>query len=518
MGKKTRESVSEHAYCLHFDLELSELLKNRILWSLKRQSVGQRNIFVNDFVDSEQKNSQQICLFVSADIVFEPYFLEVLEKNFHFEECQVVYSDYKWVKPLNSDERSNVLLPDWSPERFLSTDYIGSVIAVRRECFTSDKLAHQQVTRSKVTSFIIQESLNVAHDDSFGYLQYGPDLSEKISQEQIASSLPESRKKTSVSHSKVGSFEISNREYSPDLISIVIPTRGTIRLGSKSMVEECIESISKQYIGARRLEVIVVYDTNADIGYVSNLDSLSTDSLFVIAIPFTSHFNFAKKCNVGARHSTGEVIIFQNDDTLWLGDSGLLELAGCASLPNVGAAGAKLFFEGGTLQHAGFIVKNGGVGHAYFRDIATVGPCGDLVATHEVMGVTGACLAQARKVWSDSGGWDESLPGSYNDVDYCFRIRAQGYSILQVNSSELIHFESISRDPKLKPFELETIQRRWPMDLEREKYMRSACTNPKPRSDENVIVSYFNYGLEILRRDGIGAFFQTVRGFVKKMI
>ncbi len=518
MDEITRESASECTYCLHFDLGLSELSKNKIQRSLKRQTVGQRNLILNDFVDSGQKNSPQICLFVSADIVFEPYFLEVLEKNFHFEDCQVVYSDYKWVKPLNSEARSNILLPDWSPERFLSTDYIGSAIAVISSCLPSDMLSHHELTRSKVTSLIINETLNVSHDHSFGYLQYGLDVANCISLEQLVNSLPANRSKTVALQSKIGSFEISNKEYAPELISIVIPTRGTVRHGAKSMVAECIESIGKQDIGSRKIEVVVVYDTKADTRYVSSLSSLSTESLSVVTVPYANDFNFAEKCNIGASQSSGEVIIFQNDDTLWLGKSGLLELAGCASLPNIGAAGAKLFFEDGSLQHAGFMIKNGGVGHAYFRDVAAIGPCGDIVTTHEVMGVTGACLAQTRSMWMKSGGWDESLPGSYNDVDYCFRIRAQGYSILQVNSAELTHFESISRDPKLKPFELETIQRRWHKDLSNERFMRLARDYPIRRVPGNVIVVYFNYGIEILRRDGLGAFFQTVIGFFKKMI
>ena len=506
------------SYCLHFDEEIPESSRERVFQSLKRQTVSDRKLILLDDFHSEELNSSQICLFMTADIVFEPYFLEALEKDFQSEKCQVIYTDYKWVKPLDKDTRSNILLPDWSPERFLSTDYLGSAIAVKSNCLPDERLTHQKLTRSKVTSIIIHENLKVMHDDSFGYLQYGPDLSDQISEEDLINSLPENRKRTSVSKSTLASFDVSNREFSPSLISIVIPTRGTIRRGSKSMVEECIESISQQDVGSRRVEVVVVYDTNTDTDYVSNLSSLASAKLSVVTVPFTSDFNFAEKCNVGARNSTGEVIVFQNDDTLWLGSSGLLELAGCASLPNVGAAGAKLYFEDRSIQHAGFIIKNGGVGHAYFRDIATVGPCGDLAITHEVMGVTGACLAQTRDVWSTSGGWDESLPGSYNDVDYCFRIRAQGYNILQVNSAELIHFESISRDPKLKPFELETINRRWSKDLNREKFMRTARDNKNRRPPGNIIIAYYNYGFEILRRDGIGAFLHTVRGFIKKII
>ena len=33
--------------------------------------------------------------------------------------------------------------------------------------------------------------------------------------------------------------------------------------------------------------------------------------------------------------------------------------------------------------------------------------------------VTGACIAVRRKLYEDTGGMDENLPISYNDIDFC---------------------------------------------------------------------------------------------------
>ena len=85
---------------------------------------------------------------------------------------------------------------------------------------------------------------------------------------------------------------------------------------------------------------------------------------------------------------------YENDDTVWRTSDSLLELAGSAMIKHVGAVGAKLFFENGRLQHGGYILTRGFIGHAYFRDVEGFGPFGDLAITHEVVGVTGACLAQ----------------------------------------------------------------------------------------------------------------------------
>ena len=103
---------------------------------------------------------------------------------------------------------------------------------------------------------------------------------------------------------------------------------------------------------------------------------------------------------------------------------------------------AKLLFENESIQHAGYILREGFVGHAYIKDNDGFGPFGDLESTHEVVGVTGACLAQRKEIWETIGKWNESFPSSYNDVDYCFRITEAGFSILQVNQAKLKHFRN----------------------------------------------------------------------------
>jgi GT2 family glycosyltransferase len=146
-------------------------------------------------------------------------------------------------------------------------------------------------------------------------------------------------------------------------------------------------------------------------------------------------------------------------------------------ISNVGAVGAKLFFENDRLQHAGYILRHGFVGHAYIRDVDGYGPFGDLVVPHEVVGVTGACFAQRKDVWIKTGGWDESLPAAYNDVDYCFRIRSHGYSIIQNNSARLFHYESITRNPAVKPEETALILERWKDSMAEEPFFRAEVVN-----------------------------------------
>jgi GT2 family glycosyltransferase len=188
-------------------------------------------------------------------------------------------------------------------------------------------------------------------------------------------------------------------------------------------------------------------------------------------------------------------------------------------IENVGAVGAKLLFENGRIQHAGYILREGFVGHAYIKDIDGFGPFGDLVSTHEVEGVTGACLAQRREIWESIGKWNEDFPASYNDVDYCFRITAAGFSILQVNQAKLKHFESVTRNPKVYPRERKMIEQLWGHKFAEEPYFRMAVTKPEMRTVHgNMLIRYVTYARATYRRQGILGLWGLVVNVARKTL
>ena len=105
----------------------------------------------------------------------------------------------------------------------------------------------------------------------------------------------------------------------------------------------------------------------------------------------------------------------------------------------VGAVGAKLLYGDGRIQHAGVVLGVGqhaagpGVaGHfGHYAAPGDPGYLGQFVLTRELSAVTGACLAFRREVFEAVGGLNETaLPIAFNDVDFCLRIRAQGFRII----------------------------------------------------------------------------------------
>jgi GT2 family glycosyltransferase len=147
----------------------------------------------------------------------------------------------------------------------------------------------------------------------------------------------------------------------------------------------------------------------------------------------------------------------------------------------VGAVGACLLYPDGTIQHAGIVLGMTVLAGHVFR---TLKPDSDTLAgrpdiPREVTAVTGACLAVRRSVFQDAGGFDEqNLPVSYNDVDFCLKLRARGLRNLYTPFARLIHHESVSRrdaerDSERKAAaseEARIVLKRWPTEFRQDPF------------------------------------------------
>jgi O-antigen biosynthesis protein len=224
-------------------------------------------------------------------------------------------------------------------------------------------------------------------------------------------------------------------------VSIIIPTKN-----NKQFLEKCINSlISKSCYP--NFEVLIVDNGSDEPETLKYLEALS-DNRKIIILKDARSFNFSAINNQAARQSEGEYLCFLNDDTEIISHDWLDEMMSQAIQPGVGAVGAKLFYPDDTLQHGGVILGIGGVcSHAhkgfpgydpgYFSRAALV---------QEFSAVTGACMVVKKSIFLEAGLFDEvNLAVAFNDIDFCLRIRAEGYRILWTPYSELYHYESKSR-------------------------------------------------------------------------
>ena len=106
--------------------------------------------------------------------------------------------------------------------------------------------------------------------------------------------------------------------------SIVIPCRlGTRKvIDGKELIllEHCLQAISRSLSAtddcvAEREEVQIVLVLNADDNLAEAEESIRRHHLDGFAICDEPGFDFARKCNLGAQKSSGEILVFLNDDT-----------------------------------------------------------------------------------------------------------------------------------------------------------------------------------------------------------
>ena len=64
-------------------------------------------------------------------------------------------------------------------------------------------------------------------------------------------------------------------------------------------------------------------------------------------------------------------------------------------------------------------------------------------------------------VLRDVGGFTETLPGNFNDVDLCYKVRAAGLRTLFIATSELHHYESQTREARVQEWERLAVVSRW---------------------------------------------------------
>jgi O-antigen biosynthesis protein len=245
-------------------------------------------------------------------------------------------------------------------------------------------------------------------------------------------------------------------------VSIIIPTGGSVRevrAEHITLVTHCVRSIIDRST-YDDYEIVCVADTSTPPSVLDELAGIAGDRLRVAR--YDKGFNFADKINCGAVASTGTQLLLLNDDMEVVTPDWLERLVMYAGFPGIGAAGAKLLFGDGRLQHVGVMVRHASPGHLYRGFGPGFGGYANTVrVANNFSAVTGACLMTPRDVFEQVGGLSTQLPLSFNDVDYCLKLRSVGMRVAYDPDTVLYHFESSSRSPDVSDWELGLFRDRW---------------------------------------------------------
>ncbi|MBI2908636.1 MAG: glycosyltransferase family 2 protein, partial [Chloroflexi bacterium] len=224
-------------------------------------------------------------------------------------------------------------------------------------------------------------------------------------------------------------------------VSIVI-----VSWNVQDLLRRCLESILASGSGAGA-EIVVVDNASSD-GAMGMVRKRFPQVRLVVN---QSNLGFAAACNQGMRLAGGRYVMLLNPDTEMRGDAIDRMVSYLDEHPEVGMVGPKLLNPDGSIQSS----------RRRFPTLATAFVESTMIQQYlpnspelkrfymldrsddtvqEVDWLVGACLMARREVVRTAGVLDESFFMYYEEVDWCYRIRKAGWSIVYLPGAEVIHY------------------------------------------------------------------------------
>jgi len=321
--------------------------------------------------------------------------------------------------------------PQWSPTLFLQQHYVGALTVVKSDllCAALDASEYADTRHllcavmGKVGGYKRRDcKLRIAHIDHV--LVHHPN-EQSYEKYVCAEKLQEATETENI----IGK------------ISIIIPSKD-----HADILEQNLCSLEQTTSGLD-VEVVVV-DNGSDEECQSRIRKLIHDLTIDVKYLYQKmEFNFSAMCNLGAKESTGAYLLFLNDDIEATEEGWLQRMLAVAGKEYAGCVGMKLLYpETDKIQHAGVVnLEDGPVHKLQMQSDAENHYFGWNMVDHECMAVTGACMLLRRELFESVGGFDEDLPVTFNDMDLCYKLYANGYYNICLNEVFLYHHESLSR-------------------------------------------------------------------------
>lgn len=228
------------------------------------------------------------------------------------------------------------------------------------------------------------------------------------------------------------------------IVSIIFPNYN----GGKEPLE-CLESISRLNYSKDKIEIIII-DNNSKDG---SLENIKKQKAKIKNIKFTiienkENVGFPKAINQGIKKSTGDYIFIGNDDLIFEKNSIKSMIDYITKNKKIGVLGGKIFSK----QNKKQVVSNGYMfdkwtGNIYRSKV-------DNKISHPDW-IQGCAMLVPKYIFGEIGLLDENYSLIYfEDLDFCFRVRKKGYSIVFNPQSSFYHGEStsVNKNVSLKYF------------------------------------------------------------------
>lgn len=478
-------SDDEHDYMKEICMEYAARSGGRIVYSQLEKNLG---ISGNTNECLKLATGEFIGLFDQDDIL-HPSALYEYVKVINEQDADYIYCDEGTFH--NGDINKMLTMhfkPDYAPDNLRANNYICHFSVFARTLLDGTELFRTQFDGSQDHDMILRLTDNARHVVHVPRLLYywrshAGSVASGIGAKPYAIEAAKGAVAAHLLKHGYDHFQITSTRAFETIFRIRYQILGnpkiSIIIANKDHVEDlrrCITSILEK-TSYENYEIIVV-ENNSTTEEIRNYYKELEAQARVKVIRFEGAFNYSAVNNLGVSKAEGDYVLLLNNDTEVITVNWLEELLMYAQRADVGAVGAKLYYGDKTIQHAGVVIGLGAhrtAGHVHYKQARqNLGYMGRLCYAQNVSAVTGACLMVKKCLYDQVGGLDEGFAVSLNDVDFCLKLRKEGYLNIFTPFAELYHYESISRGldtdgEKAKRYERESekFRERWKSLLEK---------------------------------------------------
>ncbi len=353
--------------------------------------------------------------------------------------------------------------PDYAPDNLLANNYICHFSAFARRLLDGTELFRSEFDGSQDHDMILRLTSRakcVVHVPKLLYYwrSHAGSVASDINAKSYAIEAAKGAVAAHLTAQGFKNFEITSTKAFETIFQIKYEILGnpkvSVVIANKDHIEDltrCISSILERST-YDNYEIVVVENNSVSEEIFAFYKKIQENPA-VRVITYEGEFNYSKINNLGVSELAGEYVLLLNNDTSVITPDWIEELLMYAQRKDVGAVGAKLYYEDRTIQHAGVVLGLGAhrtAGHSHYRvDHRNLGYMGRLCYAQNVMAVTGACLMMRKSLYEELGGLDEKFAVALNDVDLCIRAWKAGRVNVFTPFAELYHYESASRGTDL---------------------------------------------------------------------
>lgn len=225
---------------------------------------------------------------------------------------------------------------------------------------------------------------------------------------------------------------------------------------AREYLRECVQSVKQSNTKGFMWEIVLVDNVSTD-GSRELVEEIIKREKNIHAVFNVQNFGFSKGNNQGVKQAKGKYLLFLNPDTVLSKNALKTAYEYIEKHGDVGVVGARLHLPNGETDspaHRGFPTPWNAI--CQFTGLRTLFPHSRLFSgytigwlikrkePHEVDSISGAFFFIRKKIGERLQWWDEDYFMYGEDIDFCYRVKAQGWKIVFLPQAEVLHYGGVS--------------------------------------------------------------------------